>query len=147
MKSKAKNVAYDELYLKDAQTNIAWCFEYGVRGLNYSLEDFVQKWISFEYISLIETGNPHFVSGMSGIELAWLVAGLENQKAVDIGYCPSENFWTGFIAAAYQWSRNVTFKEIFSSVTARDFLCMYPTYHEEDIENVLEEIDRRLSKK
>ena len=138
--------AYSELYIKDAQENIAWAFEYGVLGLGISLAEFVQKWISFKYIHLIENGNPHFVSGMSGIELSWLVAGLENQEVVDIGFSPSENYWTGFVASMYQWSRNVTYKEIFSNVTANDFLCMYPTFHEEDIANVLEEIDRRLGK-
>lgn len=138
--------AYSELYLKDAQENIAWAFEYGVLGLGFSLAEFVQKWLSFKYINLIENGNPHFVSGMSGIELSWLVAGLENQKVVDIGFSPSENYWTGFVASIYQWSRNVTYKEIFSNVTATDFLCMYPTFHEEDIANVLEEIDQRLGK-
>ena len=46
----------------------------------------------------------------------------------------------------YQWSRNITYKEIFSNVTANDFLRMYPTFHEEDIANILAEIDRRLGK-
>lgn len=138
--------AYSELYLKDAQENIAWAFEYGVLGLKFSLEEFVQKWLSFKYINLIENGNPHFISGMSGIELAWLVAGLKNQKVVDIGFSPSENYWTGFVASIYQWSRNVTYTEIFSNVTASDFLRMYPTFHEEDTANVLEEIDRRLGR-
>lgn len=83
--------AYSELYLKDAKENIAWAFEYGVLGLDFSLAEFVQKWLSFKYIHLIENGNPHFVSGMSGIELSWLVAGLENKEVVDIGFSPSEN--------------------------------------------------------
>ena len=38
--------AYSELYLKDAQENIAWAFEYGFLGLGFSLEGFVQKWLS-----------------------------------------------------------------------------------------------------
>lgn len=147
MNTNLASPAYSELYLKDAQENIAWAFEYGVLGLGFSLEEFVQKWLSFKYIHLIEKGNPHFISGMSGIELSWLVAGLENQKVVDIGFSPSENYWTGFVASIYQWSRNVTYEEIFSCVTANDFLCMYSTFHEEDIVNVLEEIDRRLGKK
>lgn len=68
------------------------------------------------------------------------------KKVVDIGFSPSENYWTEFVASLYQWLRNVTYKEIFSQVTANDFLCMYPTFNEEDIANVLEEIDRRLEK-
>lgn len=147
MNNQPTTPAYSELYLKDAQANIAWAFEYGVLGLGFSLETFVQKWLSFKYIDSIEKGDPHFISGMSGIELSWLVAGLENQEVVDIGFSPSENYWTGFVASLYQWSRNVTYKEIFSQVTAKDFLYMYPTFHEEDITNVLEEIDRRLEKK
>ena len=36
-----KSPAYSELYLKDAQENIAWAFEYGVLGLGFSLDQLV----------------------------------------------------------------------------------------------------------
>lgn len=147
MKIVPETAAYNELYLEDAQTNIAWCFEYGVRGLKYSLENFVEKFLAFEYLNLIETGNPHFISGMSGVELAILLTNSEGREIVKFPYNPSENYWTGFVAAIYQWAKNITFAEIFSAVTPSDFLCMYKTFHEQDIMNVLDAIDEKVEER
>lgn len=135
--------AYSELYIHDSQKNIACAFEYGVLGLNYTLEEFVQKWIGFPKIELIETGNPMYIAGMSGIELARLVTSRQNEDVKKLAYNPTENYWTGWIASYYQWLRNTTYKNIFTKMTANDFLCVYPTMHEADINRIIELLDEK----
>lgn len=135
--------AYSELYIQDAQKNIAWAFEYGVLKLHYTLEEFIQHWLDFKYIDLIETGNPKYIAGMSGIELARLVTNRTDEPVEHLEYYPSENFWTGWIASYYQWLRNAKYKNIFSKMTATDFLSVYKTMHEEDINRMVELLDEK----
>ena len=62
--------AYCKLYVEDAQDVIPESFSFATYYLKLSLEEYVEKFLAFEYIHLIEEGNPHYLSGMSGIELA-----------------------------------------------------------------------------
>jgi hypothetical protein len=43
--------------------------------------------------------------------------------------------------AYYQWSRNVTYKTIFSKFSLERFIIAYPTFHEQDEEKMYQYMD------
>ena len=133
--------AYSKLYVEDAQDVIPESFSFATYYLKLSLEEYVEKFLAFEYIHLLETGNPHYLSGMSGIELAEEITNtyLERRHYDYIPY--GRDYWIGWIVAYYQWSRNVTYKTIFSKFSLERFIMAYPTFHEQDEYKMYEYMD------
>ena len=133
--------AYCELYVEDAQDVIPESFSFATYYLKLSLEEYVEKFLAFEYIHLIEEGNPHYLSGMSGIELAAEIVNIVPEKR-HYDYIPyGRDYWIGWIVAYYQWSRNVTYKTIFSKFSLERFIIAYPTFHEKEEEKMYEYMD------
>lgn len=137
---KMSTRAYSELYINDAQITVAHSFDYATRALKISLFDYVEKFLNFEYLHLLEIGNPHYVSGISGCELALEICGIK----IDIPsppYNPGKEYWIGWIAAFYQWYRNVSYKTIFEKFSLERFETAYPTFHEENKMRMVEYMD------
>lgn len=136
--------AYSDLYLEDAQENIADSFDFAVRGIGLSLEEYVDKFLKFKYIDFLETGHPHYIGGMSGVELARLICGTDGVDPSILEYFPQSDYWTGWIASFYQWYRNTTYKAIFSVADVGYFRASYRTMHECDIMKMVDALDRRF---
>lgn len=132
--------AYSELYINDAQITVAHSFDYAVKALKMSLADYIEKFLSFEYLHLLEIGNPHYVGGMSGCELALEVCGIQSDIPSP-PYNPGKEYWIGWIAAFYQWCRNVSYKTIFEKFCLERFEKAYPTFHEENKMRMVEYMD------
>ena len=62
--------AYSELYLDDAMHNLADMIEHAVCECNYDPDSFFNWFISSGIAEKFEKGNPKYITGMSGIELA-----------------------------------------------------------------------------
>lgn len=134
--------AYNELYVNDAQKTIAHSFDYAVNKMGYTLEEYAKCFANFKYIELIETGDPHYTCGVSGIELAKIICDKTEIKYGRLPYNPGLEYWTGWIAAYYQWLKNITFKTIFSKFTIEDFIKAYPTFHECNKKRMFEHMDK-----
>lgn len=141
MNHEKQTPAYSDLYIEDARKTIAHSFDYAVKKLNYSLEEYAELFANFEYIDLIETGNPHYVAGMSGIELAKEICGKTGERYGRIPYNPGLEYWTGWILSYYQWSRNIAYKTILSKFPIERFRMAYPTFHEENERRMFEYMD------
>ncbi len=82
--------------------------------------------------------------GRSGTELAYEV--LERSKIEISRVKPrytqnrSEEFWTGWALAYYQWATAMRFEEIARYVSIEDVMTLYGPYHEMDIRQF---VDRR----
>lgn len=133
--------AYSELYIDDAREEIAFSFDYAVKGLHLALNEYLQKFLAFEYIHLLENGNPHYLGGMSGCELAMEICGRQGEAYHDVPYQSEVEYWIGWIACLYQWLRNVPYSEIFSKFTLDRFVGSYPTFHECNETRMIEYMD------
>ena len=62
--------AYKKTYLNGAMRNLAVMMDCGVRKYGYSIEEFYQKFLASKVARQFAAGNPRYLVGMSGAELA-----------------------------------------------------------------------------
>lgn len=137
--------AYSKLYLCDSQTNLATMFDFAIRGLNYSADDFFSLFIDSGIASKFEHGNPKYVAGMSGYELAELVLKLSgrsntNTRKIDTSFDGPE-YWLGWVMAYYQWYRSFRFSDLKQyGLIPSEILNRY-ILHEADVSKFVETAD------
>ncbi|MCD8023035.1 MAG: helix-turn-helix domain-containing protein [Lachnospiraceae bacterium] len=85
--------------------------------------------------------------GKSGVEIAWAV--LEKRGIYMERMKPryarnrSEEYWTGWALAWYQWERAVPFEVITGRVPIAEVKQMYVPYHELDIRQFVDKMDEK----
>ena len=108
--------AYSELYLDDAMNNLGDMMEYAVCDLGYEPDTFFGWFISSGIASKFEKGNPKYIAGMSGFELAEAVLTATNvifeRKVPSYYEDKGREYWAGWILAYYQWMTNQRFEDI-----------------------------------
>ena len=73
--------AYSQLYLNDAMCTLGEMLDYAVNDCRYELEQFFE-WFAFSAVgALFESGDPKYVTGMSGVELAREVVELTGSES------------------------------------------------------------------
>ena len=108
--------AYNESYLDDAMQNLDDMVEYAVCDCGYDPDEFFGWFISSGVASKFEKGNPKYITGMSGFELAEAVLKATNIALPSIS--PSHpdfkgrEYWAGWIFAYYQWQSGRRFEDI-----------------------------------
>lgn len=137
--------AYSQLYLNDAMCTLGEMLDYAVNDCRYELEQFFE-WFAFSAVgALFESGDPKYVTGMSGVELArevvWHVTGnrIENEPHQSIDR--SEEYWTGWVLAYYQHQRNLRFSDMIHGGLTADFVISRYILHEADISKFMEIAD------
>lgn len=137
--------AYSELYLSNARKRLANSFDYAVYTLGYTLEDYYDMFLKSGIASRFERGEPHYVTGMSGIELALRVTKICTGEYVpkDRIYSDgkSPEYWAGWALAYYQWYSACTFAGLQAEVPIGSILRMYDKYHEMDIMHFTDRIN------
>ena len=130
--------AYEETYLDDAMNNLGDMFDYAVNDCEYGAEEFFTHFIVSGVASAFEKGNPKYVAGSSGPELASMVIFRTYKTWPDMP--PSENpdksaeYWAGWILAYYQWYTSHRFDYLRrNGLNIERVLSMYPTLHEADV--------------
>ena len=108
--------AYSELYLDDAMHNLGDMIEYAVCDLGYDPDQFLGWFISSGIADKFEKGNPKYIAGMSGFELAEAVLLETNitHERVEPAYIEfkGREYWGGWILAYYQWITGKRFEDI-----------------------------------
>ena len=143
--------AYDELYIDNAQNVLAQMMHYAVYDLDMDYDPFARLFVQSGVAAQFEQGNPRFVAGMSGPELAceviFNVTGHVPDTETSVYYNRSDAYWTGVTLALYQWKSCCSFRTLFAEVPCSALAAMYQKYHEMDSEHAAAEIDRlrRLS--
>ena len=140
--------AYDELYLSVAQNILGHAVDFAVMTLNIDPDIFGNAFVVSSVSKQFASGNPTYIAGMNGCELARLVL-VETHTAFsdteDVMYLDkSPEYWAGWALAFYQWYSSRTFMEILSTVPLSQIIHMYPVYHEMDIMQFTEQMDARL---
>lgn len=130
--------AYEETYLEDAMNNLGDMFDYAINDCGINGDDFFSHFIISGVADAFERGNPKYVAGLSGPELASEVI-FRTQKQRPATQ-PSEDsdkspeYWAGWILAYYQWFTARRFTDIRKlGLTIERLLYLYPTLHEADV--------------
>ena len=143
-----KTYAYDELYVSLAQRNLGDMYDFAVNTLGYGLSKFHDMFLISGMAHQFEIGNPTYVAGKNGCEIArWVVekcTGIEPPED-DVMYIDkSQEYWIGWALAYYQWHSGMSFVKINEGVQIEEMYGMYPTLHEADISLFIEVMDEKL---
>lgn len=129
---------YDESYLSDVQKNLGFFFQFLMWNLKLSPEEAQKIFLTSQIPEQIEIGNPDFLCGKSGFELAMIA--LPNQdlhekikQAVEEPFYPQAEYWCGYVLAYCQWKHNVPFSLILQNYPLERLMQSYHLLHEADI--------------
>lgn len=142
--------AYSPLYLSKASRAVGNMLHDAVVGFGMDGEDFLKRFIQSDIAEEIESGNPKYIAGKSGLELFLEVMEKTTGKAYDTNliesYERSPVYWVGWMLTHYQWYSGRTFKSILDTVPYDELLGLYGTLHEADIEKSYEVLDAHFEK-
>ena len=96
----------------------------------------------------MENGEPAYLAGKSGIELAAQIlaetTGMTEQPEQPERYARSCEYWIGWAVAYYQWYSGRKYSEIFEVLSFAELEKMYYTLHEADVSKFAEIADARI---
>ena len=137
--------AYDKVYLEKAQTALGRMLDFAVYELQYGLSEFFQLFLSSGVAERFGQGDFTLLAGKSGVELAYEVL---EKEGVSYERIPakfavnrSEEYWTGWALAYYQWETALSFEEIVNCVPIAEICAMYSPYHEMNIKQFAERMN------
>ena len=137
--------AYSEDYLDDAMKNLGEAVEYAPLACHVDPDSFLERFLVSRLAEEFERGNPRYVCGMSGTELARLTLIRTGdadcfEKPLSNEYLPAE-YWCGWSLAHYQWYSCRSFRMIRRCVSMQQILQAYPALHQSPDEKFLEYMD------
>ena len=143
--------AYSELYLDDAMNNLGDMVEYAVCDLGFDPDEFFGWFISSGISSKFEKGNPKYIAGMSGFELAEAVLSNTNvsyqRREPSYFDFKGREYWAGWILAYYQWKTGRRFEDIVKDgLTLSTIFSMY-ILHEADESKFVSVADQIVAEK
>ena len=143
--------AYAEIYLDDATCNLGDMFDYAVNDCGYDADTFLSHFIISSVAEAFGKGNPKYIAGLSGLELASEVIRRTTGKRPDIpaseSIDKSEAYWAGWVLAFYQWYSALRFSYLQNlGFTMSSILSLYPTFHEADISKFVSFADGLIEK-
>ena len=129
--------AYKKTYLNSAMRNLAVMLDCGVRKYGYPIEEFYDRFLASDVSRQFAGGNPRYLVGMSGAELADSVveaSGGTVQEKNDGTYTVGPEYWAGWALAYYQWLTCRSFAYMQKKgLGIREVLAMYYPLHEADL--------------
>lgn len=140
--------AYQEIYLSNAQATMGEALDYAVNTCGLSGADFVKMFTVSSVSKHMENGEPNWLSGKSGIEIAEEVfketTGRSFARSPQTRLGRSKEYWIGWAAAYYQWYSSRKFGEIFKAIPYADFEALYYTLHEADISKFVDVAEKQM---
>ncbi len=140
--------AYREIYLSNAQSALGDAFDYAINTCHIPGIDFTKLFTVSTVCKRIENGEPAYLSGKSGIEIAIDVIAettgqtlhIESQVRLE----RSVEYWIGWAIAYYQWYSDRKFSTIFNALSFEDLQKMYYPLHEADISKFVDIADAKI---
>ena len=137
--------AYKKTYLNGAMRNLAVMMDCGVRKYGYPIEEFYQKFLSCYVSRQFAAGNPRYLVGMSGAELADSVVEATGGKVLkenDGTYSVGSEYWAGWVLAYYQWLSRRSFTYMLKmGLGINEVIAMYYPLHEADLSKFADAAD------
>ena len=140
--------AYQEIYLSNAQSMLGDAFDYAINVCHIPGSSFVKLFIASTISKRLENGEPSYLSGKSGIEVAMEILAETTGKTPDAApqehFGRSREYWIGWAVAYYQWFSGRSYSDIFQVVPFEDLQKMYDPLHEADITKFADILDARM---
>ena len=140
--------AYDELYLESAQNILGHAVDFALMTLDIDADAFADAFLVSDASKRFAMGDPSYVAGINGCELTRLILEqtcLTFTDHEDVMYIDrSPEYWSGWALAYYQWYTGRPFDMILSAVPLSHIIMMYSPYHEMDISQFTDEMERRV---
>lgn len=137
--------AYDKSYLEKAQTTLGRMFDFAVYDLKVDLKEFFDRFIVSGVAYNFAYGDSATIAGKSGVELAYEVMEKtgENVRNIKPRYTVnrSEEYWTGWALAYYQWKTAISFSKIVEYMPINEIKALYSPYHEMDIRHFVDKMN------
>ena len=136
---------YSRLYLSKVASAVGNMLHDAANEFNMDGGDFLNRFIQSGIAGEIESGNPKYIAGKSGLELFLDVIGKTSGERVDVelieSYERSPEYWVGWMLTHYQWYSGRSFRSILDTVPYDELLRLYPTLHEAAVEKSYEVLD------
>ena len=137
--------AYDNMYLENAQNNLAVMFDYVINDMKISIQEFEDLFPYSDVAHKFQHGDVSVVAGKSGVELAYEILsetkGLQTFVEPSFSMEKSKEYWAGWALAYYQWYKAKSFQNILEYISISNILELYEPYHEMDIRQLVERLD------
>lgn len=137
--------AYDKVYLDCAKRVLGRMLDFAVYDLQYSIEDFFTLFIKSGVAERFGKGDYTILAGKSGVEVVYEV--LEKSE-IEVEHVKpkytmnrSEEYWTGWALAHYQWETALSFEEIAKFIPIHYVKALYSPYHEMDIRHFVDKMN------
>ena len=142
--------AYKKTYLSDAMRNLAVMMDCGVRKYGYTLEEFYDNFLSCDVSRQFAKGNPRYLVGQSGAELADMVVEASGGSLCsdnDGTYAVGPEYWAGWVLAYYQWLSRRSFAYMQrNGLGIKEVMNMYYPLHEADLSKFADAADAIIRK-
>jgi len=140
--------AYQETYLSKARAALGDAFDYAVNDCRIPGSDFVKLFTVSSVSKRIENGDPAYLTGKSGIEIAvdvlYETTGKQPDAKPQERFGRSREYWIGWAVCYYQWFSSRSFSDIFKVLSYEDLTNMYHTLHEADITKFTDIVDEKM---
>ena len=142
--------AYDKNYLEKARSSLGRMLDFAVYDLKLDIKEFFDRFIVSGIANAFENGDSKTIAGKSGVELAYEVMEKTGEDVRDIKprYTAnrSEEYWTGWALAYYQWKTSLSFAEIVKYIPIEQMKSMYSPYHEMDARHFADKMNELYNK-
>ena len=143
--------AYNENYVKHTASVFAEMLDYAVNDRRIDGNDFLHMFVVSGAAKQFGCGNPRYVAGRSGVELADEVIGRitndNNVVSPSTRYDKTPEYWAGWALSQYQWRTGKPFESILRFLPYSDIVAMYGTLHEADITKFYDTADAVIAKR
>lgn len=141
--------AYSPLYLNKSSRAVGNMLHDAVLEFGMDGTDFLKRFIQSDVAEQIESGNPKYIAGKSGMELFLEVMEKTSGQIYNAEPAPSYDrsnvYWVGWMLTHYQWHSGRTFKSILDTIPYEELMGLYGTLHEADIGKSYEVLDTHFS--
>ncbi|MBQ6353913.1 MAG: helix-turn-helix transcriptional regulator [Lachnospiraceae bacterium] len=140
--------AYQETYLSKAQVALGDAFDYAINTCRIPGSDFIKLFTASSVSRRMENGEPAYLAGKSGIEIAADVllesTGKQLEAEPQEHFGRSREYWIGWAVCYYQWFSARSYLDIFKVLSYEDLANMYYTLHEADITKFVDIADEKI---
>lgn len=140
--------AYQETYLSKAQAALGDAFDHAINTCHIPGSDFIKLFTASSVSRRMENGEPAYLAGKSGIEIAADVLLETTGKQAEIEqlerFGRSREYWIGWAACYYQWFSTRSYSDIFKVLSYEALARMYDTLHEADITKFVDIAEEKI---
>ncbi len=138
--------AYDKNYLHHAQKNFGHMIDFAVNTCNYNIDEYFDMFLASNICIQYEVGNPAYIVGKTGCELARMVIFEIKNSIIDekdvLNFDKSPEYWLGWALSYYVWFRNYKFKYVLCAISASEILRMHNNAQKMNISKFVSLLDK-----